>query len=81
MMKSADIKKGMRFQLANGWYATMMDNKKGVTRVAEVEGFYTEIGSVYSHDIYRVLVDGVWHQVDYTEKELKCRQQAEMFSI
>ena len=81
MMKSADIKKGMRFQLTNGWYATMLDNKRGVTRMAEVEGYYTEMGSIYSHDIYRVLVEDVWHQVDYTEKELKCRQLAESLLV
>jgi hypothetical protein len=71
-MKTADIKKGMRFQLRNGWYGTMMDNKKAVTRFAEVEGFFTEMGSIYSFDIVRAQTpDGAWHAVSYTEKEMK----------
>ena len=47
------IKKGDRFQLRNGWNATMKDNKKGNIRFAEVEGVCTELGSVYAHDIVR----------------------------
>lgn len=71
-MKTADIKKGMRIQLRNGWFGTMMDNKKTVARFAEVEGVYTEMGSVYSFDIVRAqTADGVWHSVEYTEKEIK----------
>ncbi|NBP02943.1 MAG: hypothetical protein EBU90_23090 [Proteobacteria bacterium] len=71
-MKTADIKKGMRIQLRNGWFGTMMDNKKTTSRFAEVEGIYTEMGSVYSFDIVRAQTpDGVWHAVSYTEKEMK----------
>ena len=50
-MLTNDLKKGDRVQLRNGWYATILDNKKGNTRVACVEGDFTESGSVYSHDI------------------------------
>jgi hypothetical protein len=28
LCKTNDIKKGVRAQLANGWYATMADNRK-----------------------------------------------------
>ena len=63
-MKTNDIKKGMRIQLASGWFGTMFDNKKGNTRMAEVEGYETEIGSVYSHDITKVLVNGQWETVE-----------------
>jgi len=73
-MKTADIKKGMRILMANGWEGTMKDNGRGTTRFAEIEGFYTEMGSVYSHDIVGCQdATGVWHHVEHTEKELKCK--------
>ena len=75
-MKTNDIKRGTRFRLRNGWYATMRDNMRGNTRLAEVEGFYTEIGSVYAHDI--VLVRGPdededWIKVAHTPAQIKLR--------
>lgn len=54
-MKTNDLKKGDRVQLRNGWFATIADNAKGNTRIATVEGFETETGSVYSHDIVKVI--------------------------
>ena len=68
-MKTNDIKKGMRIQLNHGWFGTMMDNRKGNIRCVEVEGFFTEIGSVYSAVIARVLVNGEWVEVEHTEKQ------------
>lgn len=68
-MKTNDIKKGMRIQLKNGWFATMADNRKGNIRYAEVEGFFTELGSIYSADIARVLVNAEWIEVEHTEKQ------------
>lgn len=56
-MLTNDIKKGMRVQLSNGWFGTMMDNMRGNTRMVEVEGIFTEIGSVYAHDIVAVIVN------------------------
>lgn len=76
-MKTADIKKGMRIVLDNGWYATMKDNGRGTTRVAEVEGFYTETGSIYSHDIVAVQTPTGWEAVVHTDKELKCKEMNE----
>lgn len=78
-MKTSEIKKGMRILLSNGWYATMMDNGRGTTRLAEVEGYYTETGSVYSHDIFAVEVNGQFQKVDYTEKELKLKKTVTEF--
>ena len=74
-MLTNDIKKGMRIRQRNGWEGTMMDNGRGNTRLVEVEGFCTEIGSVYAHDISAVLVDGVWVPVQYTENQLKCKSR------
>jgi len=69
-MKTNDIKKGMRILLKNGWYATMMDNMRGNIRMAKVEGFVTEIGSVYAHDISMVeLKNGDWVEVEHTKNQ------------
>lgn len=65
-----DIKKGERIRLRNGWEADMADNLKGNIRMAKVYGLYTEIGSVYSHDIVHVQRNGVWHLVTHTQKQL-----------
>ena len=75
-MKTNEIKKGMRILLTNGWEGTMKDNGRGVTRIAEIEGFYTETGSVYSFDIAAARLPeekgwSHWHKIEYTEKELK----------
>ena len=72
-MTTNEIKKGTRFRLRNGWEATMEDNRKGNTRMATVEGDYTETGSVYAHDIVAVLIGHTWHPVTKTDKQAKCR--------
>jgi hypothetical protein len=75
MVKTNDIKKGARIQLACGWYATMFDNAKGTIRMATVEGFETETGSVYSHDIVAVKIGDAWDTIEYTPDQLKLRKQ------
>lgn len=77
MIKTNDIKKGTRILLNNGWQGTMLDNKKGLTRFAEVEGFCTEMGSVYSHDIRAAFINDEWVRVEHTDKELKCKEMNE----
>ena len=79
-MKTNEIKKGMRVKLRNGWYGTMMDNMRGNTRMVEVEGYETEIGSVYSHDIAMVKVDGIWMMVHLTPAQLKLRTSVEAWA-
>lgn len=74
-MVTNDIKKGMRVKLANGWYGTMKDNARGNTRMVEVEGVYTEIGSVYAHDIVSAKVDDVWCAVVHTPAQNKLKDQ------
>jgi hypothetical protein len=79
-MKTNDLKKGARVQLRNGWEAEIADNMKGNTRMAKVFGDYTEIGSVYSHDIMYAfvtapLMDGPTQiRIKHTPAQLKCRQ-------
>ena len=75
-VKTNEIKKGHRVLLSNGWYATMMDNLKGQTRLAMVEGIYTEAGSVYAHDIVAVRDknnEDLWHLVQHTASQKKLR--------
>lgn len=81
MMTTNDIRKGMRFKLANGWLATMKDNKRGNIRMAEVEGIHTEIGSVYAHDIIAVQKDDVWHTVKLTESQKKHAQTVKALGL
>jgi len=76
-MKTNELKKGARVRLRNGWYATIYDNAKGNTRMAQVEGYYTEIGSVYSHDIVEAHMPGGWVTVEHTPAQVKLREQVE----
>ena len=80
-MTTNEIKKGMkikRVQLGVPVTGIMLDNKKGNTRLVDVKGsevgMFDEMGSVYSHDIILVEVDGNWVEVTHTEKQLKLKQ-------
>ncbi len=91
MMRTNELKKGDRVQLRNGWYATIADNAKGNTRTANVEGFVTEIGNVYSHDIVRIVhlrVDGDDNplvpddtRIEHTPAQLKLRVMLERLGL
>lgn len=78
-MLTNDIKKGMRVQLKNGWFATMMDNKKGNIRFANVEGYFTEMGSIYAADIARVQVGDKWEKVETTAKQKEVASFMDLF--
>jgi hypothetical protein len=69
MINTNDLKKGTPITLKNGWAAVIMDNKKGATRMAEVDGFVKEIGSVYASDIDTAFVDGKWQPVTRQTKQ------------
>lgn len=64
-----DLKRGTRVRLRNGWEAKIEDNKKGNTRLATVYGNYTEMGSVYSHDITHAKQNNEWQKVTHTDKQ------------
>lgn len=70
-MLANDIKKGAKLRLKNGWKADMADNGKGNIRMCKVYGLYTEIGSVYTHDIAAVEVNGVWEPVTLSPAQAK----------
>ena len=80
-MTTNEIKKGMKIksvQLGVPVTGIMMDNLKGNTRLVDVKGsevgMFDEMGSVYSHDIIVVEVDGNWVDVTHTEKQLNLKQ-------
>lgn len=72
-----DLKKGARVRLANGWFATIADNGRGTTRIATVEGYETETGSIYCHDIVSALVNGQWDSIAHTPAQVKLKKQVE----
>ena len=72
-MKTNDLKKGTMVELRNGWKAELRDNLKGNTRIAKVFGDYTEIGSVYSHDIMTTYVNKKLVDIEHTPSQLKLR--------
>lgn len=82
MVRTNDLKKGTRIKLANGWFATIEDNKKGNIRLATVEGLDTEMGSVYAHDIVQARVQTdfkanggyEWQAVEHTAGQVQARR-------
>lgn len=78
-MLTNNLVKGTRVQLANGWFATLLDNRKGIRRFMDVEGIYREKGDVYSHDIIAYVdIDGKWKtDMEYTKEQNKLRKLVE----
>ena len=73
-MKTNELKKGDVVRLRNGWKAILQDNRKGNTRLAEVYGDFTELGSVYSHDIVSHLDPrSGWVKIEHTKSQDKLR--------
>lgn len=71
-MLTSEVTKGMNVILRNGNRAVIMDNqKRQATRLAQVFGLYTEMGSVYSTDIVMANVNGLWTQVTLTPKQVE----------
>lgn len=66
-----DLKKGTMVHLNNGWKARLEDNKKGNIRMATVYGMYTEMGSIYAHDIKYAEVDGVMYRIKLSPAQEK----------
>lgn len=85
-VKTNELKKGVRVRLRNGWNAEIADNAKGDIRMCKVYGYETEIGSVYSHDIFSAEIacsDFPGHMevvlIEHTPKQLKLRDMVEAF--
>jgi hypothetical protein len=74
-VKSTELTKGTRVRLSNGWEAILEDNqKKAKTRLATVFGFFTEMGSVYTHDIALATVNGEFVKVEHTPTQKKFKK-------
>ena len=50
-MKANDMKAGDTGTLKSGWRFEILDNRRGMIRLARVHGIYDEVGSIYIHDI------------------------------
>ena len=59
------LKKGTRVVLRNGGEAVLEVNKRGSIRMATVEGFYTEMGSIYATDIAGYKEGDFWVKLPY----------------
>jgi len=72
-----ELKKGDKIRLRNGWDAKLEDNLKGNTRLCTVYGLFTEMGSVYSHDMmWKQNADGsVAEVIEHTPAQLKLKQR------
>ena len=83
MISIKDVRKGARVQLQNGWFATVLDNKvNSQVRMCEVEGLCTEMGSVYSADIARVMKeDGSFYPVELTASQIKAAKMRSNFGF
>jgi len=71
-MLANDMKKGQLGTQVNGWQFEIVDNLKGVTRMAKVWGLYTEIGSIYIHDIATLkMPDGSTEKIEFSPAQVK----------
>ena len=70
-MLANDMKKGTKGIQINGWDFTIMDNMKGMIRLAEVVGIETEIGSIYIDDIDMVLTENGWENIEFSPAQQK----------
>lgn len=75
-MKTSELKKGTRVQLANGWEADTLGSARGTTTVCQVHGLCDEAGSVYTHDIVAYKDEqGNWrNDLEYSLGQLKCKK-------
>jgi len=84
-MFTNEIKKGTRVKLSfmasmgqtPRWEGTVADNARGIRRMVKVEGFFTETGSVWSHDITHAEVDKKWVIVEHTKAQLQTKLEIE----
>ena len=75
-MKTNELKKNDKIILKNGWEAIIADNKQGNIRLAKVFGQYTELGSIYSHNInYYVSEEGIQTKIRLTPAQLKFQKK------
>lgn len=75
IVTTRELRKGDRVLLRNGWQAVIEDNNtRGLIRLCTVEGHVTEMGSVYSHDIMKLLRRSGNIDVLHTASQLRLRR-------
>jgi hypothetical protein len=75
MISINEVRKGSRVELRNGFLANVLDNQtKAQTRMCEVEGFVTEMGSVYTTDMLTVMTPHGWMPIEHTPKQIAGRE-------
>ena len=79
-MTTNELKKGAEVLLASGMRAQIEDNKKGNIRMATVYGaevgLFTEMGSVYAHDILQYKDSaGTWQAVIHTPNQARAKKR------
>jgi len=88
-VKTNDIKKGTKIrtkQLGVSVSGVMMDNLKGNTRLIKTfgseVGLFDEMGSVYATDIIMAEnSEGIWEDVEYTDKQIRAIKMREQFGF
>jgi hypothetical protein len=88
-VKTNDIKKGTKIrtkQLGVSVSGVMMDNLKGNTRLIKTfgseAGLFDEIGRVYAIDIIMAEnSEGIWEDVEYTDKQMHSIQMRDQFGL
>ena len=77
-MLTKELVKGQRIRLRNGWEAELTRKPGATIAEAKVFGHYTEIGSIYCHDIaYAFDAAGGSYLVEHTPAQVRCRQAHE----
>ena len=70
------VRADLRAPSYRAWEAELMDSAKGNIRFANVFGFFTEMGSLYAHDIIAYKDEqGNWQEVEHTKSQLELREQ------
>ena len=63
-----ELGKNTKVILTNGWTATLLDGyKKRNIRLADVQGLYDEVGSIYASDIDFAEINGELFKVEFPE--------------
>lgn len=78
-MKTNELRKGDMVRLRNGWTAEIADNRKGNIRMATVFGAFTEMGSIYAHDIVQYITADRRVMIEHTPAQKKLRNTVSFF--
>ena len=74
-----DMKDGDLILQSNGWYGEIVDNARGIRRIANIHGLFTEAGSIFVWDIDLVLRNNMMYKLRIPESYKKQRDNMIMF--